>query len=214
MVFFRGAGKPAIAMRALWLANGIKYRARSHLNFWLLDFPQSSALKGAAWATTIGRSIGVLYQLYHLLFKPSQIRMTKANLVFKLSTVWTLVKVGSGGMGQFLIESASWIALTRIVATSGSIAVAGWTVAIRVVIFTLLPAMGLANAATTLVGQNLGAGFPDRAEASVWKAAMYNAIFLGSCSILFILIGDQIIGLFNSDPAFCSLEKRLCLYFA
>lgn len=211
---FRGAGKPAIAMRALWLANGINIVLDPMLIFGYWIFPEMG-IEGAAWATTIGRSVGVLYQLYHLLLKPSQIRMTKENLVFKLSTVWTLVKVGSGGMGQFLIESASWIALTRIVATSGSIAVAGWTVAIRVVIFTLLPAMGLANAATTLVGQNLGAGHPERAEASVWKAAMYNAIFLGSCSMLFILFGDQIIGLFNSDPGVLLVGKEalfvLCL---
>lgn len=211
---FRGAGKPAIAMRALWLANGINIVLDPMLIFGYWIFPEMG-IEGAAWATTIGRSVGVLYQLYHLLLKPSQVRITKANLLFKLSTIWTLVKVGSGGMGQFLIESASWIALTRIVATSGSIAVAGWTVAIRLVIFTLLPAMGLANAATTLVGQNLGAGHPERAEASVWKAAMYNAIFLGSCSILFILFGDQIIGLFNSDPGVLLVGKEalfvLCL---
>lgn len=211
---FRGAGKPAVAMRALWLANGINIVLDPLLIFGIWIFPELG-IEGAAWATTIGRSIGVLYQLYHLFFKPSQIQLTRINFVFHSTTVWTLVKVGAGGMGQFLIESASWIALTRIVATSGSIALAGWTVAIRVVIFTLLPAMGLANAATTLVGQNLGAGQPDRAEASVWKAALYNAIFLGSCSILFILFGDQVIGLFSSDPGVLLIGKEalfvLCL---
>lgn len=211
---FRGAGKPAIAMRALWLANGLNILLDPLLIFGLWIFPELG-IEGAAWATTIGRSIGVLYQLYHLLIKPSKIRISMQNVVLKWQTVWTIFKVGAGGMGQFLIESASWIVLTRIVANSGSIAVAGWTVAIRVVIFTLLPAMGLANAATTLVGQNLGAGQPDRAEASVWKAALYNAIFLGSCSIIYILFGNQVIGLFNSDPGVLLVGKEalfvLCL---
>ncbi|MFN3528648.1 MAG: MATE family efflux transporter [Bacteroidia bacterium] len=211
---FRGAGKPAIAMRSLWLANGLNILLDPLLIFGIGIFPEMG-IEGAAWATTIGRSVGVLYQLYHLLLKPGNMRLTRLNLVIQRQTVLTILRVGAGGMGQFLIESASWIVLTRIVASSGSIAVAGWTVAIRIVIFTLLPAMGLANAATTLVGQNLGAGHPDRAEASVWKAAWYNAVFLGICSMVFILFGDQVIGIFNNDPGVLLVGKKalfvLCL---
>lgn len=212
---FRGAGKPAIAMRSLWLANGINIVMDPILIFGLGEFIPALGIEGAAWATTGGRTIGVLYQLYHLFGKNSQMRLTAANLVLEAKTVLTILKVGAGGMGQFLIESASWIALTRIVAGSGSIAVAGWTVAIRIVIFALLPAMGLANAATTLVGQNLGAGHPERAEASVWKAALYNAIYLGTASIFFIVLGNPIIGLFNNDPGVLSIGREalfvLCL---
>lgn len=212
---FRGAGKPAIAMRSLWLANGINVVLDPLLIFGLSGFVPALGIEGAAWATTIGRTIGVLYQLYHLFGKDSQLRLTAANLVMEAKTVLTIFKLGAGGMGQFLIESASWIVLTRIVADSGSIAVAGWTVAIRVVIFALLPAMGLANAATTLVGQNLGAGQPARAEASVWKAGLYNSIYLGAASIVFILFGSPIIGIFNNDPGVLVIGREaifvLCL---
>jgi putative MATE family efflux protein len=211
---FRGAGNAAIAMKALWLANGLNIILDPLLIFGWGPIP-AMGIEGAALATTIGRAVGVAYQLWHLLKGSATVRLVRANLVMEAHTVWNLIKVGSGGMGQFLIESASWIMLTRIVAESGSIAVAGYTVAIRIVIFTLLPAMGLANAATTLVGQNLGAGLPDRAEKSVWKAALYNAIFLGTVSIVFLIFGDWFIGLFNNDAGVVAVGKEalavLCL---
>lgn len=211
---FRGAGNAAIAMKSLWLANILNIVLDPLLIFGWGPIP-AMGITGAAWATTIGRTVGVCYQLYHLLKGNASVQIGIKNLVFELKTVVNLIKVGSGGMGQFLIESASWIFLTRIIAESGSIAVAGYTVAIRIVIFTLLPAMGLANAATTLVGQNLGAGKPDRAEASVWKAALYNAVFLGSVSIVFLVFGDFFIGFFNDDTGVVAIGKQalaiLCL---
>lgn len=211
---FRGAGNAAIAMKSLWLANGLNILLDPLLIFGLGPIP-AMGIEGAALATTLGRAVGVGYQIYHLLKGNATIQLSIKNMVLEAKTVWNLIKVGSGGMGQFLIESASWIFLTRIVAESGSIALAGYTVAIRIVIFTLLPAMGLANAATTLVGQNLGAGHPERAEASVWRAALYNAIFLGSVSIIFLIFGDFFIGFFNDDAGVILVGKQalavLCL---
>lgn len=211
---FRGAGNAAIAMKSLWLANMLNIILDPLLIFGWGPIP-AMGITGAAWATTIGRTVGVGYQLFHLLKGNASVQIGIKNLVFELKTVVNLIKVGSGGMGQFLIESASWIFLTRIIAESGSIAVAGYTVAIRIVIFTLLPAMGLANAATTLVGQNLGAGKPERAEASVWKAALYNALFLGSVSIVFLVFGDFFISFFNDDAGVVTIGKQalaiLCL---
>jgi len=211
---FRGAGNAAIAMKSLWLANGLNLILDPLFIFGLGPIP-AMGIEGAALATTLGRTVGVAYQVYHLLKGNATVQLGVKNMVLEAKTVWNLIKVGSGGMGQFLIESASWIFLTRIIAESGSIALAGYTVAIRIVIFTLLPAMGLANAATTLVGQNLGAGHPERAEASVWRAALYNAIFLGSVSIVFLIFGDFFIGFFNDDPGVILIGKKalaiLCL---
>jgi putative MATE family efflux protein len=211
---FRGAGNAAIAMKSLWLANGLNILLDPLLIFGLGPLP-AMGIEGAALATTLGRTVGVVYQVYHLMKGNTTIQLGLQNMVLETKTVWNLIKVGSGGMGQFLIESASWIFLTRIIAESGSIALAGYTVAIRIVIFTLLPAMGLANAASTLVGQNLGAGHPERAEASVWQAALYNAIFLGSVSIVFLIFGDFFIRFFNDDAGVILIGKQalaiLCL---
>ena len=197
---FRGAGNAAIAMKTLWIANGINLVLDPILIFGL-GFIPALGIEGAAWATTIGRCLGVVYQLWHLFNGNGIIRLQKRNFVFKLKTIIRLIKLSAGGMGQFLIESATWIFLMRLISESGSIALAAYTIAIRIIIFTLLPAWGLANAASTLVGQNLGAGKPDRAEKSVWKAALYNSIFLGLVSLIFVFFSDFLIALFHPDLA-------------
>jgi putative MATE family efflux protein len=156
-------------------------------------------LEGAAWATTTGRGIGVIYQFYILFNGKSIIKFYWDSLKMNWKTVLTIIKVASGGMGQFLIESASWIFLMRIISESGSVALAGYTIAVRLIIFALLPAFGLSNAAATLVGQNLGALQPGRAEKSAWLAAHLTAIFLGFCAIIFIAGAGFFIGIFNQE---------------
>lgn len=195
---FRGAGNAAIAMKALWIANGFNIVLDPLLIFGLGPIP-AMGLEGAAWATTTGRGIGVLFQLYVLFNGSSVIKFYWESLQLKWKTVLTILKVASGGMGQFLIESASWIFLMRIVSESGSSALAGYTIAIRLIIFAILPAFGLANASATLVGQNLGALAPARAEKSAWFSAHLTAIFLGFCAIIFIAGAGFFIGIFNQD---------------
>lgn len=195
---FRGAGNAAVAMRTLWIANAINIVLDPILIFGLGPIP-ALGLEGAAWATTTGRGIGVIYQFYILFNGKSIIKFYWDSLKMNWKTVWTIVKVASGGMGQFLIESASWIFLMRIISESGSVALAGYTIAVRIIIFALLPAFGLSNAAATLVGQNLGALQPARAEKSAWLAAHLTAIFLGFCAIIFISGAGFFIGIFNQE---------------
>ncbi len=203
---FRGAGNAAVAMRALWIANGFNIILDPILIFGLGPIP-GFGLEGAAWATTTGRGIGVIYQFYVLFNGKSLIKLEWESLKMKWKTIWTILKVASGGMGQFLIESASWIFLMRIVSESGSVALAGYTIAIRLIIFALLPAFGLANASATLVGQNLGALQPSRAEQSVWVSAHITAIFLGLCSIFFIGGAGSFISIFNQDPGVIQIGR-------
>ncbi|HRO42182.1 MAG TPA: MATE family efflux transporter [Flavipsychrobacter sp.] len=196
---FRGAGDASVAMRSLWLANILNIILCPTLINGLGPIP-AFGLTGAALATTIGRGCGVLYQLYFL-FKGSgilQIRRRHTNI--DLPIIGSLLKIGFGGTAQFLIASASWIFLVRILSNFGSNALAGYTIAIRVIIFALLPAWGMANAAATLVGQNLGAQQPERAEKSVWKAGFYNMIFLGAITVIFFFGAHWIIGFFNNSP--------------
>lgn len=195
---FRGAGNAAVAMRTLWIANAINIVLDPILIFGLGPIP-ALGLEGAAWATTTGRGIGVIYQFYILFNGKSIIKFYWDSLKMNWKTVWTIVKVASGGMGQFLIESASWIFLMRIISESGSVALAGYTIAVRIIIFALLPAFGLSNAAATLVGQNLGALQPARAEKSAWLAAHLTALFLGFCAIIFIAGAGFFIGIFNQE---------------
>lgn len=197
---FRGAGDAMLAMRALWLANGINILLDPLLIFgW---GPISGfGVEGAAMATTIGRGIGVCYQLYILFNGKSLIRLATKHFKIQREIMIRLIKVGATGAGQFLIASASWIILMRIIARFGSEAVAGYVIAIRLIIFTILPSWGLANAAATLVGQNLGAGQPDRAATSVWRTAFYNMLFLLSVGIIFIINSNFLIRWFTDEPA-------------
>ena len=152
-------------------------------------------------ATTTGRGIGVCYQVYHLFKGKGIIKIFLRHFIPDLALIKSISSVASTATLQFLIGSASWIAMARIISGFGSDAIAGYTVAIRLLIFFLMPAWGLSNAAATLVGQNLGAKQPDRAEKSVWKTAQYNAIFMGIVSLLFIIGAEFFVGLLNSDPA-------------
>lgn len=193
---FRGAGDASIAMRSLWLANILNILLCPLLINGLGPIP-ALGLKGAALATTIGRSIGVLYQWYFLAKGKSIIHIGRKHLKYDGPVVNNIIRLTAGTAGQFLINSASWVFLARIISSFGTDAVAGYTIGIRVIIFTLLPAWGMANAAATLVGQNLGAQQPDRAEQSAWRAAFFNMIFLMSMAVLFYIFADKIIGFFS-----------------
>lgn len=195
----RGAGAASIAMRSLWLSNGLNI-VLCPLFIFGFGFVPAMGVTGAAIATTIGRSIGVGYQLYYLYHSKTGVSITLADFTPDRKIIKNVVSIASGGAGQFLIASASWIFLTRILAEFGSDVVAGYTIAIRVIIFTLMPASGLANAAATLVGQNLGAGQPDRAEQSVWRTAFFNMLFLVTLAILFFAASETIIGWFSDIP--------------
>lgn len=196
---FRGAGDAAIAMRVLWIANGINIVLDPLLIFgW--GFIPAMGIEGAAIATTIGRGIGVLVQLYFLFNGGKQIKLLKSHLKIHKETIVTLLKTSVGGIGQMIIAMTSWIFIMRILADVGSEAVAGSTIALRIMLFTLMPAWGLSNAAATLVGQNLGADNPDRAEEAVWKIGKYNMIFLIGVSVVYFFFNTQLVSIFTDDP--------------
>ncbi|OGU77041.1 MAG: MATE family efflux transporter [Ignavibacteria bacterium RBG_16_34_14] len=195
---FRGAGDAALAMRTLWLSNGINIILDPMLIFGIGPFPELGVV-GAAVATTTGRSIGVCYQLYHLFKGKGIIKIHSKNWQFRSDIIIRLIKVSAGGTAQFVISSASWIFLMRIVSHFGSTALAGYTLAIRVMIFTLLPAWGISGAAATMVGQNLGANQPERAEKSVWRTGIFNMIYMGSVMIIYLIFAESLIRFFTNE---------------
>src|SRR5271168_881601 len=197
---FRGAGDAAIAMRLLWVSNILNLIFDPCLIFGLGPFPKLG-VTGAALATFSGRGIGVLYQFYRLGKGTERIRILRRHMRVQGTVLWRLVRVSITGILQFLISQASWIGLVRIVSLFGAPALAAYTIAIRIVIFAILPSWGLSNAAATLVGQNLGAGRPDRARSAVWRTGLWNMVFLGSVGIVFIVFAPGIIALFTEDPA-------------
>jgi MATE family, multidrug efflux pump len=197
---FRGAGDAAIAMRVLWLSNCINLLLDPCFIFGLGPFPELG-LVGAAVSTTIGRSIGVIYQMWILFGGNSRVKILPRQFRVHWDVMARLIRVALNGMFQYGIGQLSWLFLVRLVSTFGSMAVAGYTVAIRIFFFAILPPWGLSGAAATLVGQNLGAQKPDRAERAVWQTAFYNMLFLAAVGIVFIFFPEPIIRLFTNDPA-------------
>ncbi len=200
----RGAGDAAVAMRVLTLANGINIVLGPLLIFGVGPLPELG-VTGAAVATTIGRGVGVLFALSRLLRGTGQLAVGARHLRIDWPVITRLVRMSRNGTFQVLVGSLNWIVLVRLMSTFGSVAMAGYTIAIRLVIFGLLPAWGLSNAAATMVGQSLGASNPDRAEQSVWVAARYNVVFLGAMAVLFLVGAPWIIQAFTSDPAVSSV---------
>jgi putative MATE family efflux protein len=196
---FRGAGDAAIAMRLLWVSNIINLALDPCLIFGLGPFPRLG-VTGAALATFTGRSIGMVYQFYRLLRGTERLRILRQQIRVNLPVLLRLARVSATGILQFAIAHTSWIGLVRIISTFGAAALAAYTIAIRVVIFFILPSWGLSNAAATLVGQNLGAKQPERAEKSVWRTGVYNMIFMGTVGVLFVIFAEPVVRAFTSDP--------------
>jgi putative MATE family efflux protein len=196
---FRGAGDPALAMRTLWLANAINMVLDPCLiNGWG-PFPRLGVM-GAAVATTTGRGIGVAYQVYSLMRGESRVRIHLSQIRLNVAVMMRLIRVSVTGMIQFLISTASWLVLMRIASLFGTAAVAGYGLGIRVFMFVILPSWGLSNAAATLVGQNLGAGHPERSEKAVYLTGFYNMCYMAVLSVVFLWFAPQLAGFFTSDP--------------
>ncbi|MBZ4412655.1 MATE family efflux transporter [Myxococcus faecalis] len=196
---FRGAGDAAIAMRVLWLANAINIVLAPMLIFGVGPFPELGVM-GAAVATTFGRGCGVVYQIYRLARGSGRLRVRWEHVRLEVGTMLSMLRLSGAGTAQSLVNTTSWVVLARIVSTFGSQAVAGYTIAMRIVLFALLPSWGLANAAATMVGQSLGARQPERGEQAVWTAGRINAVFLGSLGVLFVAFAQPLVGAFSPDP--------------
>ena len=204
---FRGAGDAVLAMRTLWLANALNIVLGPCFIFGWGPFPEMG-VTGAAVATNIGRGVGVLYQLWHLAGHHSRVRVRLHHFRPAGDVMKGIVTTSGNGILQLLISTTSWVGLFKILATFGSAALAGYTIAIRIVIFALMPAWGLANAGATLVGQNLGAQQPDRAEQAVRIATRLNALLLGIVGAVFVIFAYPLVGLFTSDPETLSYGAR------
>lgn len=195
---FRGAGDAAIAMRILWIANAVNIALDPILIFgW--GFIPALGIEGAAIATNIGRGVGVLIQFWALFKGGKHIQVKLAQLHWETRTMLNILRTSLGGIGQMIVSMTSWIFLMRILSDVGSDAVAGATIAMRIMMFCMMPAMGLSNAAATLVGQNLGAGNPDRAESAVWKTGLYNMIFLIGVSVVFFFFNESLMSIFTNE---------------
>ncbi len=197
---FRGAGDAALAMRVLWTANLINIFLNPLLIFGIGPFPKLG-VTGSGIGTTIGRSIGVLLQLWMLTQSRSRVVVHAREFRLRVGVMLNLLRLSLGGMLQYFVGTSSWILLIRMTAPFGSVVIAGYTIMLRIILFALLPSWGMANAAATLVGQNLGAKKPERAESAVWRAGFYNMIILGAVAILFITFAPQLVGIFTNDPA-------------
>lgn len=206
---FRGAGDANVAMKTLILANAINIVLDPLLIFGIWIFPELG-IAGAAIATSIGRGIGVVYQFYKLFDGKTRINLLKRHLVAQWDVIWNLVRVSLGGIGQFIIATSSWVGLVRIIAEFGSVSLAGYTIAVRILIFSILPSWGMSNAAATLVGQNLGAGQPERAEKSTWISALANMVFLGIVGLIFFTNAEFLISIFTGDTEIIAIGAK-CL---
>jgi len=206
---FRGAGDASIAMWTLVLSNGLNIILDPIFIFGWGPVPEYGVM-GAAIATNIGRGTAVLFQFGILFFGWSRIKIGLNDVVLRLSVMFNLIKVSMGGIAQFLIGTSSWVFLMRMMSEFGSEVLAGYTIAIRVMLFTLMPSWGMSNAAATLVGQNLGAKQPDRAETSVWKTGRYNAYFMAIVSVIYLLFAHNIVGWFSDNPVVVE-NGGLCL---
>jgi putative MATE family efflux protein len=195
---FRSAGDAAISMRVLWIANIINLILDPILIFGWGPIP-ALGVTGAAIASNTGRGLAVVYQLFLLFGGKARVKLAVRYIVIDWSTIKHIITISAGGIGQHIIATSSWIGLMRIVSEFGSSVVAGYTIAIRIVVFSLLPSWGISNAAATLVGQNLGAKHPERAEKSVWAVGKVNIVFMGVISIVLILIPSVFIRLFISE---------------
>ncbi|MBL8212208.1 MAG: MATE family efflux transporter [Bryobacterales bacterium] len=196
---FRGAGDAAIAMRALWISNLINIILNPCLIRGWGPFPELGLL-GSAVGTTIGRGCGVAFQFWVLFGGMSRLTVNRSQIGVDFPVLWKLARVSATGIAQFLVSTASWLGLVRIIALSGAAALAGYMLALRMVIFIILPAWGLCNAAATMVGQSLGAGKPDRAEKAVYAAGRYNMAFLMTVALGFIFGAEHLLRIFSSDP--------------